>query len=100
MAIVGEHGTRRRQCAVGGVGDGVRAAVELGQNDRTRSMRNCAHAVGVLVAVWATWSATLRSLSWPMPVITGSGHSAMALATRSWSNVARSLLLPPRTTMR
>ena len=41
-----------------------------------RSTSHPATAVGVLSAVWATMSATLVSLSCPMPVPTGSGNCA------------------------
>lgn len=42
-----------------------------------RSTSHPATAVGVLSAVWATMSATLVSLSWPMPVRIGRGNWAM-----------------------
>ena len=58
-----------------------------------------AQAVGVLAAVWATSSATDVSISWPMPVRTGTGLTAMARATASSSKAARSVRAPPpRTT--
>ena len=55
----------------------------------------CAHAVGVLHAVCATSSATLRSTSCPMPVNTGTPIAAIARATSSVSNGARSARDPP-----
>ena len=46
-------------------------------DERGRPARRAAgpHAVGVLATVWATSSATERSISWPMPVSTGTGAS-------------------------
>src|SRR5437660_1705148 len=62
-------------------------------------MSTWADAVGVLLAVCATSSATLRSISCPIPVSTGRGMAAMARATSSLSNGARSARdPPPRTT--
>ena len=43
----------------------------------------------------ATSSATDWSPVWPMPVQTGRSQEAMARATASWSNAARSALEPP-----
>ena len=66
------HGARRRRA-----------------RPRTRSTcctRICAHAVGVLHAVCATSSATLRSVSCPTPTSTGTGIAAIARATSSVSN--------------
>ena len=63
---------------------------------------SCPHSVGVMKDRLATSSATDRSPVWPMPVHTGTTEVAMARATRSWSNAARSALDPPprTTTMR
>ena len=47
---------------------------------RTSSITAVAHAVGVLCDKCATSSATLTSISCPMPVKTGSRHSAIAVA--------------------
>ena len=65
------------------------------RNANTRSTSAAAHAVGVFNAVWATSSATLRSISCPRPVNTGSGERAMAVAIASSSKVASSLRAPP-----
>ena len=63
--------------------------------NRTRSTSAPAHAVGVLNAECATSSATVRSVSWPMPVHTGIGDEAMARAMSSLSSAARSVRAPP-----
>ena len=44
---------------------------------------------------WATSSATDRSMSWPMPVSTGTSRLATARAMVSPSNAARSVVAPP-----
>ena len=60
---------------------------------------NTAAAVGVFWASWATSSAMVRSISWPIPVTTGTGALAMARATASLSKATRSVRAPPpRTT--
>ena len=74
--------------------------VSSSRNLRTRAMSSPAQAVGVLRARWATSSATLRSTSCPRPVSTGCGQVAMARATTSASNVARSDRAPPPRTTR
>jgi hypothetical protein len=48
-----------------------------------------------LWAEWAISSATVRSISWPIPVTTGKGDAAMARATDSVSKAARSVRAPP-----
>jgi hypothetical protein len=62
---------------------------------RTCSTTAAAQAVGVLCAPWATRSATLESISWPIPVRTGTGAPAISRARRSESNVDRSVREPP-----
>lgn len=66
-----------------GVHRGLRHVVQLqggaSSHPSVSAIRSTSHpatAVGVLSAVWATMSATLVSLSCPMPVTTGSGNCA------------------------
>ena len=61
----------------------------------TRLIRETAQAVGVLCLSNATSSATLVSVSCPIPVSTGNGEFAIAKAIFSSSKVDNSLLLPP-----
>jgi len=68
-------------------------------HSRTAATSPSAHAVGVRAASLATRSATETSPVWPIPVRTGTGQPAIARATASWSNAARSAWdPPPRTT--
>ena len=52
-------------------GPGLLDVVAVGEHAFNESV---AQAVGVFSAVWATSSATLRSISWPRPVSTGTGE--------------------------
>jgi hypothetical protein len=61
----------------------VHAASARAPAARTCSTTAAAQAVGVLKDRWATASATLASISWPMPVSTGTGRVAMSRAIRS-----------------
>ena len=49
------------------------AASRAASASATRATSAATVAVGVLKSVWATSPATLRSISWPMPVKTGTG---------------------------